>query len=984
MSLFSSPRTVHSRLLRLAWFVKHLAKKGVADTLLLSEGRYVNNCNNSRALMSWVFTGSSGLVSWSTDFEGELEILSELVIVVFSDFTVHLFCPPSNTEAISSIVAIWPGTSIFAVPELDVSTLTEMLSASLSRSKIGCVAVAAPSKVASEWPALGGRVTESVSKVVDVSSPLGRLVHGFLDATALGRLAQPDLFQGQLAAAFDAASNSAMESAVRAPSLEKLAGLLGNSSSSASTLFQLGRVRHVAVASDLEFNRPGAVTLSQGGGVGALAVSVAHPLAPLRVARSIAVETGRPGAAELGAAIQALRTHLVDAFRAAKEGSELPLPSRDEMRRELSERVPKSTINLALSADIKIEASDLSFNAVSRARGVVYVQASFAVPAPGGAEVTVTRGDTLAVFGARLLPLTSDFETPVSVFLGLEAERPRPTDGSISCCPAVLHSGQISFLEPETLTEVSAAVDGATLHVVPLYTRPFDVAAERVLPVHGGELSLFLTAPDALSSALSGATRSAPGSFGWLLRCHRHGTASKWVCPFYEQVRAHTAQQNGGKVPEIRVRRESVLSRPSLETVAALEAELLRSDAEWATKPMKTPEGVLPAQIIIFSSSRPRSLLCVSRFVDALATRYEAEGRALHVRALTAGEELQPRDLAHTSLCVVPFDPSCVPRLVEKYRRMGIPTFHVLVCPPPPQDSLLSIRPRVLDAPCAAPPHMLPVGASPTTTSCVVVTVSDGASNREASRLIRKSFPLAEPFVVAAPPELRLSAPAGDRADLFLPPVVSGLLDDLIALFRDTTRGLSVPTPLVVTREVYVETSAPLAVPAPAQGARFSMKSLSESLALPSTQPILRAALGRLAPGQLAVVPVAAAAPFLLEATRHGITLSEWSRHLPLPAPAVLGDGGSTEPIERAFSSIIKLLAGESASAVRKAMDKEPTTEQNLTWEVVKKHYSDEPLPEGWLTDGVKFFTMDGERSWERPDKEALIARYKLEVLGAE
>lgn len=53
---------------------------------------------------------------------------------------------------------------------------------------------------------------------------------------------------------------------------------------------------------------------------------------------------------------------------------------------------------------------------------------------------------------------------------------------------------------------------------------------------------------------------------------------------------------------------------------------------------------------------------------------------------------------------------------------------------------------------------------------------------------------------------------------------------------------------------------------------------------------------------------------------------------------------------------------------------------ENISWDLVKEYYNDEKLPPGWYYDGVKYISMDGERSSDRPDKAELMKRFADEL----
>ncbi|TNJ26298.1 hypothetical protein GMRT_13333 [Giardia muris] len=54
--------------------------------------------------------------------------------------------------------------------------------------------------------------------------------------------------------------------------------------------------------------------------------------------------------------------------------------------------------------------------------------------------------------------------------------------------------------------------------------------------------------------------------------------------------------------------------------------------------------------------------------------------------------------------------------------------------------------------------------------------------------------------------------------------------------------------------------------------------------------------------------------------------------------------------------------------------------QEEVTWPLVKEYYDDERLPPGWFYDGLRYISMDGERSTERPDRDELMQRFRIEL----
>lgn len=71
---------------------------------------------------------------------------------------------------------------------------------------------------------------------------------------------------------------------------------------------------------------------------------------------------------------------------------------------------------------------------------------------------------------------------------------------------------------------------------------------------------------------------------------------------------------------------------------------------------------------------------------------------------------------------------------------------------------------------------------------------------------------------------------------------------------------------------------------------------------------------------------------------------------------------------------------GKTADPLAVVEDLNTLSKENISWGLVKEYYSDEKLPSGWYYDGIKYISMDGERSSDRPDKAELMKRFAEEL----
>ncbi|EFO61727.1 Hypothetical protein GLP15_2232 [Giardia lamblia P15] len=71
---------------------------------------------------------------------------------------------------------------------------------------------------------------------------------------------------------------------------------------------------------------------------------------------------------------------------------------------------------------------------------------------------------------------------------------------------------------------------------------------------------------------------------------------------------------------------------------------------------------------------------------------------------------------------------------------------------------------------------------------------------------------------------------------------------------------------------------------------------------------------------------------------------------------------------------------GTAADPLAVVEDLNTLSKENISWDLVKKYYSDEKLPSGWYYDGIKYISMDGERSSDRPDKAELMKKFAEEL----
>ena len=71
---------------------------------------------------------------------------------------------------------------------------------------------------------------------------------------------------------------------------------------------------------------------------------------------------------------------------------------------------------------------------------------------------------------------------------------------------------------------------------------------------------------------------------------------------------------------------------------------------------------------------------------------------------------------------------------------------------------------------------------------------------------------------------------------------------------------------------------------------------------------------------------------------------------------------------------------GTSTDPLAIPEDLNTLSKESISWDLVKEYYNDEKLPPGWYYDGIKYISMDGERSNERPDKEGLMRRFADEL----
>ena len=83
--------------------------------------------------------------------------------------------------------------------------------------------------------------------------------------------------------------------------------------------------------------------------------------------------------------------------------------------------------------------------------------------------------------------------------------------------------------------------------------------------------------------------------------------------------------------------------------------------------------------------------------------------------------------------------------------------------------------------------------------------------------------------------------------------------------------------------------------------------------------------------------------------------------------------------LETLFRTFVNLIENEYCQI--QEQKQEVLADNEPEWEIVKAHYKDEPVPEGWFAYYSKYMDWSGNIEYDRPDKDVLIKRYKTEVM---